>query len=203
MGRSRPLLAWEIRDQMPTTETYDDRVSSTLFFVLAAAAWGVVGMSVGVLAAAQLARPGIEISMHPWLTFGRIRPNHTFGVIFAFGGSALMGTCYYVVQRTGHHAARARPARACSRSGAGSSAAVLAMVTMPLGLTQSKEYAEPEWFIDLLIAVVWVSFGVGVLRARSRGGASSTSTWRTGTTAPSSSRSRCCTSSTTSRCRSR
>ena len=58
-------------------------------------------MSIGVLAAAQMAWPALNFDV-PWLTFSRIRPNHTFGVIFAFGGSALMGTCYYVVQRTGH-----------------------------------------------------------------------------------------------------
>src|SRR3546814_1301848 len=95
----------------------------------------------------------------PWLTFSRLRPDHTCGVIFAFGGSALMGTCYYGVQRTGH-------ARLAFTKLAGMTfwgwqlVCVLAMVTMPLGLTQSKEYAEPEWFIDILIAVVWVSFGV-------------------------------------------
>src|SRR3546814_11821807 len=85
----------------------------------------------------------------PWLTFSRLRPDHTFGVIFAFGGSALMGTCYYVVQRTGH-------ARLAFTKLAGMTfwgwqlVCVLAMVTMPLGLTQSKDYAEPEWFIDRL-----------------------------------------------------
>ena len=130
---------------------------------------------------------------------GRLRPNHTFGVIFAFGGSALMGTCYYVVQRTGH-----------TRLALGELAeftfwgwqlgCVLAMATMPLGITQSKEYAEPEWFIDIAVAMVWVSFGI-VFFGTLRGGASGTSTSRTGTTARSSSRSPCCTSSTTSRCR--
>ena len=80
-------------------ETYNDYV--VRLFLLAAAVWGVVGMSIGVLAAAQLAWPALNFDV-PWLTFSRIRSNHTFGVIFAFGGSALMGTCYYVVQRTGH-----------------------------------------------------------------------------------------------------
>src|SRR5262245_53442811 len=140
---------------MPTTETYDDRVIR--LFVLAAAVWGVVGMSVGVLAAAQLAWPALNFDV-PWLTFSHIRPLHTLGVIFAFGGSALMGTCFYVVQRTG--LTRLAFGRLALFVFWGWQAAmVLTVVTIPLGLTQSKEYAEPEWFIDILIAVVWVSFG--------------------------------------------
>ena len=115
-------------------------------------------MAVGVYIAAEMVWPDLNFGV-AWLSFGRLRPDHTFGVIFAFGGSALMGTCYYVVQRTGH-----------TRLALGSLArftfwgwqlgCVLAMVTMPLGITQSKEYAEPEWFIDIAVAIVWVSFGV-------------------------------------------
>jgi cytochrome c oxidase cbb3-type subunit 1 len=136
-------------------ETYDDQV--VRLFLLAASVWGVIGMSLGVFAAAQLAWPGLNFDT-PWLSFGRLRPAHTFGVIFAFGGSALMGTCYYVVQRTGHtRLALGRLARFTFWGW--QTAIVLAMTTMPLGLTQSKEYAEPEWFIDILIAVVWVAFG--------------------------------------------
>ena len=141
---------------MARTETYNDHV--VRLFLLAASVWGVIGMSVGVFAAAQLAWPALNFDV-PWLTFSRIRPNHTFGVVFAFGGSALMGTCYYIVQRTGH--TRLAFGRLATFTFWGWQAAVtLAMVTMPLGITQSKEYAEPEWFIDLLIAVVWVAFGV-------------------------------------------
>lgn len=82
-----------------TTETYDDQI--VRLFLLAAVVWGAIGMSVGVFAAAQLYWPSLNFGV-PWLTFSRIRPDHTFGVIFAFGGSALIGTCYYIVQRTGH-----------------------------------------------------------------------------------------------------
>ncbi|HET6433870.1 cytochrome-c oxidase, cbb3-type subunit I [Dyella sp.] len=141
---------------MPNTEYYNDKVVRQ--FLLAAAVWGIIGMSFGVYAAAELMWPALNFNVS-WMTFSRIRPDHTFGVIFAFGGSALMGTCYYVVQRTGH-------ARLALGKLAGFTfwgwqlICVLAMVTMPLGITQSKEYAEPEWFIDILIAVVWVSFGV-------------------------------------------
>ncbi|MEO7066940.1 MAG: cbb3-type cytochrome c oxidase subunit I, partial [Rhodanobacter sp.] len=84
---------------MPSTEYYNDRVVRQ--FLLAAAVWGIIGMSVGVYLAAELMWPGLNFDIS-WLTFSHLRPDHTFGVIFAFGGSALMGTCYYVVQRTGH-----------------------------------------------------------------------------------------------------
>src|SRR5262245_41982002 len=141
---------------MQPQETYNDQV--VRLFLLAAAVWGVVGMAVGVYAAAEMAWPELNLGV-PWLTFSRIRPDHTFGVIFAFGGSALMGTCYYVVQRTGH-----------TRLAFGGLAdftfwgwqlcCILAMATMPFGMTQSKEYAEPEWFVDIAIAVVWVAFGI-------------------------------------------
>jgi cytochrome c oxidase cbb3-type subunit 1 len=137
-------------------ETYNDRV--VRLFLLAASVWGVVAMSIGVFAAAQLAWPALNFDV-PWLTFSHIRADHTFGIVFAFGGSALMGTCYYVVQRTGH-TRLALDRLALFTFWGWQAAVVLAMLTMPLGITQSREYAEPEWFIDLLIAVVWVSFGV-------------------------------------------
>src|SRR5690606_33226608 len=137
------------------TETYDDHV--VRLFLLAATVWGIVGMAIGVLVAAQLAWPSLNFDV-PWLTFSRLRADHTFGVVFAFGGSALMGTCYYIVQRTGH-ARLALGGLARFTFWGWQAACVLAMLTMPLGLTQQKEYAEPEWFIDLLITVVWVAFG--------------------------------------------
>src|SRR5690348_9172232 len=84
---------------MPNTEYYNDKVVRQ--FLLAAAVWGIIGMSVGVWIAAELMWPALNFDI-PFITFSRLRPDHTFGVIFAFGGSALMGTCYYVVQRTGH-----------------------------------------------------------------------------------------------------
>jgi len=141
---------------MPHRATYDDRVIR--LFLAAAAVWGVVGMAIGVLAAAQLAWPVLNFDTS-WLTFSRIRTNHTFGVIFAFGGSALMGTCYYIVQCTGH-VRLALGKLALFTFWGWQAACLLAMATIPFGITQSKEYAEPEWFIDILIAVVWVSFAV-------------------------------------------
>jgi len=140
----------------PSGETYNDQI--VRLFLLASAVWGIVGMSIGVYAAAELAWPALNFDL-PWLTFSHIRPNHTFGVIFAFGGSALMGTCYYVVQRTGH-TRLAFTALANFTFWGWQAGCFLAMATMPFGLTQGKEYAEPEWFVDIAIAVVWVSFGV-------------------------------------------
>src|SRR5699024_3009602 len=84
---------------MQTQETYNDHV--VRLFLLASVVWGLIGMSVGVFIAAELYWPNIDLNI-PALTFSRLRPDHTFGVIFAFGGSALIGTCFYIVQRTGH-----------------------------------------------------------------------------------------------------
>ena len=147
---------------MTKPETYNDHV--VRLFLLAATVWGIVGTVVGVWVAAQLAWPALNFDT-PWLTFSRLRPSHTFGVVFAFGGSALMGTCYYIVQRTGH--TRLALERLATFTFWGWQAAcVLAMVTMPLGFTQSKEYAEPEWLIDILIAAVWVAFGAVFFEVR-------------------------------------
>ncbi len=84
---------------MPEEQTYNYKVVRQ--FAIMTIVWGVVGMSVGVLIAAQLAWPALNFDI-PWLTFGRLRPLHTNAVIFAFGGSALFATSYYVVQRTSH-----------------------------------------------------------------------------------------------------
>ena len=112
---------------MRAQETYNDQV--VRLFLLAAAVWGIVGMSIGVYAAAEMVWPSLNFGV-PWLTFSRIRPDHTFGVIFAFGGSALMGTCYYIVQRTGH-TRLAFTALANFTFWGWQLGCVLAMVTMP------------------------------------------------------------------------
>ena len=140
---------------MTSTEYYNDHVVRQ--FLLASIVWGIIGMLIGMYAAAELAWPWLNFET-PWLTFSRLRPDHTFGVIFAFGGSALIGTCYYVVQRTGH-VRLAWDGLAGFTFWGWQLICVLAMTTMPLGITQSKEYAEPEWFIDILITIVWVAFG--------------------------------------------
>jgi len=120
--------------------------------------WGIVGMLVGVFIAAQLAWPVLNFDI-PWLTFSRLRPLHTNAVVFAFGGSALFATSYYIVQRT--CATRLFSDKLAAFTFWGwQLVIVLAVITLPLGITQSKEYAELEWPIDILIAVVWVSYAI-------------------------------------------
>ncbi len=127
-------------------------------FAIMAVVWGVVGMAVGVWIAAQLAFPALNFDL-PWTHFGRLRPLHTNAVIFAFGGCALFATSYYVVQRT-CHTRLALPWLASFTFWGWQLVIVLAAITLPLGMTSSKEYAELEWPIDLLIAAVWVSYAI-------------------------------------------
>lgn len=127
-------------------------------FAIMTVVWGIVGMSVGVLIAAQLVWPALNFDT-PWLTYGRIRPLHTNAVIFAFGGSALFATSYYVVQRTCQTRLISDGLAAFTFWG-WQAVIVLAAITLPMGLTSSKEYAELEWPIDILLAVVWVSYAI-------------------------------------------
>jgi len=136
--------------------TYNYRVVRQ--FAIMSVVWGIVGMLVGVLIASQLAWPDLNFGI-PWLTYGRIRPLHTNAVIFAFGGSALMATSFYVVQRTCH-------VRLFSDALAGfvfwgwQLIILSAVVTLPLGYTRGKEYAELEWPITIMIAVVWIAYAI-------------------------------------------
>ena len=127
-------------------------------FAIMTVVWGVVGMAVGVFIAAQLLWPELNFNV-PWLSYGRLRPLHTNAVIFAFGGSALFATSYYVVQRTSHARLFGDTLAAFTFWG-WQAVIVLAAITLPLGITQSKEYAELEWPIDILIAAVWVAYAV-------------------------------------------
>ncbi|MEP9399631.1 cytochrome-c oxidase, cbb3-type subunit I [Mesorhizobium sp. KR2-14] len=123
--------------------------------VIATVFWGAVGFLVGVLVAAQLAFP--DLNLEPWFNFGRVRPLHTSAVIFAFGGNALIATSFYVVQRTSR-----------ARLFGGNLAwfvfwgyqlfIIMAATGYLLGITQSREYAEPEWYVDLWLTVVWVAY---------------------------------------------
>jgi cytochrome c oxidase cbb3-type subunit 1 len=120
--------------------------------------WGVVGMLVGVIIAAQLAFP--DLTPHwSFLSYGRLRPLHTNAVIFAFGGCALFASSYYVVQRTCHTRLFSDKLAAFTFWG-WQLIIVLAAITLPLGITSGKEYAELEWPIDILIAVVWVAYAI-------------------------------------------
>jgi cytochrome c oxidase cbb3-type subunit I len=125
-------------------------------FAIMTVVWGIVGMAVGVFIAAQLVWPQLNLDI-AWLSFGRLRPLHTNAVIFAFGGCALMATSLYVVQRTGQTKLISDAAAAFVFWG-WQLVIVLAAVSLPLGYTSAKEYAELEWPIDILIAVVWVAY---------------------------------------------
>jgi cytochrome c oxidase cbb3-type subunit 1 len=127
------------------------------YFAIMTVVWGVVGMSVGVLIAAQLYWP--ELNNGPYLHFGRLRPLHTNAVIFAFGGCALMATSLYVVQRTGQVKLFAEKLAWFVFWG-WQLVIVAAAITLPMGFTSSKEYAELEWPIDILIAFVWVAYAI-------------------------------------------
>jgi len=127
-------------------------------FAIMTVVWGIVGMAVGVLIAAQLIWPDLTQGIS-WLSYGRLRPLHTNAVIFAFGGSALMATSFYVVQRTCQVRLVSDGLAAIVFWG-WQLVIVLAAITLPLGITTSKEYAELEWPIDVLITVVWVSYAI-------------------------------------------
>lgn len=127
-------------------------------FAVMSVVWAVVGMGVGVLIALQLIWPELNFET-PWFTYGRIRPLHTNLVIFAFGGSALFATSYYVAQRTCQVRLFAGPLASFTFWG-WQLAMVAAVLTLPQGFTSSKEYAELEWPIDILILVVWVSYAI-------------------------------------------
>ncbi len=127
-------------------------------FAIMTVVWGIVVMGVGLLIAAQLAWPALNFDL-PWLSFGRLRPLHTNAVIFAFGGCALMGTAFYVVQRTCRTNLFAKGLAEFVFWG-WQLVIVSAAITLPMGLTTSKEYAELEWPIDVLITIVWVAYGI-------------------------------------------
>jgi cytochrome c oxidase cbb3-type subunit 1 len=141
---------------MESQTTYNYKVVRQ--FAIMTVVWGIVGMLVGVIVAAQLAFPELTDGIS-WLSYGRLRPLHTNAVIFAFGGSALFATSYYVVQRTSQARLFGGPLAAFTFWG-WNLVIVLAAITLPLGITTSKEYAELEWPIDLLIAVVWVVYAI-------------------------------------------
>ncbi|MCE2782933.1 cbb3-type cytochrome c oxidase subunit I [Limnohabitans sp.] len=136
--------------------SYNDKVVRQ--FAIMTVVWGVVGMLVGVIIAAQLTWPELNFGIS-WLSYGRLRPLHTNAVIFAFGGCGLFAAAYYVVQRTCNVRLFNDKLAAFTFWG-WQLVIVLAAISLPLGFTQGKEYAELEWPIDILIALVWVAFAV-------------------------------------------
>ncbi|MBI3146367.1 MAG: cytochrome-c oxidase, cbb3-type subunit I [Pseudogulbenkiania sp.] len=140
---------------MESQSTYNYKVVRQ--FAIMTVVWGIVGMLMGVVIAAQLVWP--ELNFGPWFHFGRLRPLHTNAVIFAFGGCGLFATSYYVVQRTCN--VRLISDKLAAFTFWGWQLVILAAaITLPLGITSGKEYAELEWPIDLLITVVWVAYAI-------------------------------------------
>ena len=137
-----------------TQTTYNDKVVRQ--FAVMTVILGIVGMLVGVIIAAQLVWPELNIG---FLHFGRLRPLHTNAVIFAFGGCALFATSYWCVQRTSHVRLWGGPLIPFTFWG-WQLIILLAAITLPLGITSGKEYAELEWPIDILITLVWVAYAV-------------------------------------------
>lgn len=143
---------------MQSQATYDYKV--VRLFAIMTVVWGIVGMLVGVLCAAQLVWPELNLSnVGEFFHFGRLRPLHTNAVIFAFGGCALFATSYYVVQRTCHTRLFA-PGLAMFTFWMWQLIILAAAITLPLGYTTGKEYAELVWPIDIAITVTWVSYAV-------------------------------------------
>ena len=132
---------------------YDDVIR---WGVIATVFWGVAGFLVGILIASQLSWPIFNLGLE-YTSFGRLRPLHTSAVIFAFGGNALIATSFYVVQRT----CRARlfaPALARFVFWGYQLFIVLAATGYMMGITEGREYAEPEWYVDIWLTIVWVSY---------------------------------------------
>ncbi|MDP2751949.1 MAG: cytochrome-c oxidase, cbb3-type subunit I, partial [Rhodocyclaceae bacterium] len=140
---------------MQSQATYNYKVVRQ--FTVMTVIWGIVGMLVGVIIAAQLVWP--ELNVIEFLSYGRLRPLHTNAVIFAFGGCALFATSYYSVQRT-CHVPLFLPKLASFTFWGWQVIILLAALSLPLGFTTGKEYAELEWPVDLLITVVWVSYAI-------------------------------------------
>ena len=139
-----------------SNNTFHDQVVAEL--VRFSMLWAVVAMTAGVYIAAELVWPTIDFSQ-PWLSFGRLRPVHTNGIIFGFGVSALMGTAFYSVQRT-CHVPLYMPTLAWFCCYAWQVIVLLGAISLLAGWTSSKEYAELEWPFDIAIAIIWICFAV-------------------------------------------
>ena len=145
-----------VTNRASQSAVYNDKVVRQ--FAIMTVVWGVVGMLVGVIIAAQLTWPALNLGIE-WLSYGRLRPLHTNAVIFAFGGCGLFAASYYVVQRTCQ--VRLFGGQLAAFTFWGWQAVILlAVVSLPMGMTSGKEYAELEWPIDVLITLVWVAYAI-------------------------------------------
>ncbi len=141
--------------QAASAPAYNDEVVRK--FVIATIFWGIIGFLAGVAIAFQLAFPALNFDLE-WTTFGRLRPVHTSAVIFAFGGNILIGTSLYVVQRTSRVSLFGGSFLSNIIFWGYQIFIVLAAASYVLGYSQGKEYAEPEWWIDLWLTIVWVIY---------------------------------------------
>ena len=153
-GTDFTALANGITSKPNDLSRYDD--DPIRWGVIATIFWGVAGFLVGLFIALQLAFPALNFNLE-YTTFGRLRPLHTSAVIFAFGGNALIATSFYIVQRT-CRARLAFPGLARFVFWGYQLFIVLAATGYLMGITEAKEYAEPEWYVDLWLTVVWVSY---------------------------------------------
>jgi len=154
MAESSQSAALRAAPPRPVVQYDEDIVR---LFTIATLFWGVVAFTMGTFIALQLAYPALNLGLE-WTTFGRLRPGHTSAAIFAFGGNALLGTSLYVVQRTCRASLFGGPALALFVFWGYQLFLVLAASGYVLGVTQSREYAEPEWYVDLWLTLIWVLY---------------------------------------------
>lgn len=140
-----------------TTHSPDYDEDVVRLFTVATIFWGIVGFSAGTFIAFQLAYPALNLGLE-WTTFGRLRPLHTSAVVFAFGGNALLGTSLYVVQRTCHAPLFGGRLTAMFLFWGYQLFIVMAASGYVMGVTQSREYAEPEWYVDIWLTLIWVVY---------------------------------------------
>ena len=150
------LPCWLFQRYFYTMNLVNYDYKNLKLFALASLLWGFIGMGAGVFIAFQLVYPELNFGLE-WTTFGRLRPVHTSGVIFAFGGNVLLATSLYIVQRTSHVRVYA-PKLVTMIFYSYQLFILLAASGYVMGITQGKEYAEPEWYADILLTVIWVSY---------------------------------------------
>jgi len=154
LKKGQSVVAEHASDGVGGTTVYNESI--VRFGVVVSTFWGVVGFLVGLVIALQLAFPALNFDL-PWTNFGRLRPLHTSAVIFAFGGNVLLMTSFHVVQRT----TQARLAGLWAPwfvFWGYNLFIIMAATGYVTGITQGKEYAEPEWYVDLWLTIVWVTY---------------------------------------------
>lgn len=154
-----PVTSQNPRGLLPDRFYYDNKIVK--YFAIATAVWGIIGMIVGLTAAIQLFMPEANLG-NQYTTFGRIRPLHTNAVIFAFVGNAIFMGVYYSLQRL-LKTRMYNDLMSYINFWGWQLILVAAVITLPLGYTSSKEYAELEWPIDIAITIVWLVFGINMI----------------------------------------